>query len=346
MGWSGPGAGPGGFGGHSGSWLHRVGAFLNTSYHVGTVLDIRVRVHITFLLLVVFECVRAGELWWPLRWTGLLFASVLLHEFGHCLACRRVGGSADDILLWPLGGLAFCAPPRRPWPEFVTVVWGPLVNLIIAAASFAVLAVWTAGAMPVSLNPLHPWVGFAPSGPAGWVADLYVVNSSLLWFNLALLFYPFDGGRLVQIALWARYGFLRSMRWALTLGMVGAVGAALFGIFAKQLFITAIGVFGFLTCRQQLKHLRFAQEADQETESWDPGYYDRRDDRAGTRASLLQQWKNRRQAHHEQRQCEQVARREAEMDRVLEKIARSGMDSLSKQEQRVLHEATEQRRKQ
>ena len=43
-----------------------------------------------------------------------LFLIVLMHEFGHSLACRSVGGRADRILLWPLGGAAFVKPPHRP----------------------------------------------------------------------------------------------------------------------------------------------------------------------------------------------------------------------------------------
>src|SRR5271156_5895288 len=43
-----------------------------------------------------------------------LFVIVLMHEFGHSLACRSVGGRADQIVLWPLGGGAFVDPPPRP----------------------------------------------------------------------------------------------------------------------------------------------------------------------------------------------------------------------------------------
>ena len=35
-----------------------------------------------------------------------LFGIVTLHEFGHSLACRQVGGTAERIVLWPLGGVA------------------------------------------------------------------------------------------------------------------------------------------------------------------------------------------------------------------------------------------------
>jgi Zn-dependent protease len=53
-------------------------------------------------------------------WYGLeyltLFLIVLMHEFGHALACRSVGGQANQIVLWPLGGVAYVAPPPRPAP--------------------------------------------------------------------------------------------------------------------------------------------------------------------------------------------------------------------------------------
>src|SRR5689334_2396465 len=43
-----------------------------------------------------------------------LFVMVLLHEFGHALACKSVGGRAERIMLWPLGGVAYVQPPPRP----------------------------------------------------------------------------------------------------------------------------------------------------------------------------------------------------------------------------------------
>ena len=60
-----------------------------------------------------------------------LFGIVLLHEFGHALACRQVGGSADHIVLWPLGGIAFVNPPRRPGAVLWSIAAGPLVNVAL-----------------------------------------------------------------------------------------------------------------------------------------------------------------------------------------------------------------------
>src|SRR6188474_824206 len=165
-GWS---DGMGGGSGGAGDALRAVYRALNWSFPIGTIFGIRVRVHILFLLLVLFrawpdvELTRQGvdaaeQILQNMRWIGLLFGSVLLHEFGHCFGCRSVGGRADDILMWPLGGLAFCDPPQRPWPEFVTVACGPLVNVVLAGGSYLMLIAWLgAAAMPVSLDPFHPW---------------------------------------------------------------------------------------------------------------------------------------------------------------------------------------------
>src|SRR5260370_38591310 len=67
-----------------------------------------------------------------------LFVIVLIHEFGHALACRQVGGVANRIVLCPLGGIAFVNPPRRPGAYLWSIAAGPLVNFalipVLAAA--------------------------------------------------------------------------------------------------------------------------------------------------------------------------------------------------------------------
>ncbi len=80
---------------------------------------------------------------------AVVFGIVLLHEFGHCFACRAVGGQANHIVLWPLGGLAFCAPPMERFAHLVTTAGGPLVNVIL---------------IPI-LWGLNLWVGNMPGAP-------------------------------------------------------------------------------------------------------------------------------------------------------------------------------------
>src|SRR5262245_55193463 len=70
---------------------------------------------------------------------GLLFLSVLLHEFGHCFAARSQNGDAQEVLLWPLGGLANCEVPHNPRAHLVTAAGGPAVNLVLALVCALIL---------------------------------------------------------------------------------------------------------------------------------------------------------------------------------------------------------------
>ena len=69
---------------------------------------------------------------WPVLEYLALFVIVLVHEFGHALACRQVGGQANQIVLWPLGGVAYVAPPPRPGATLWSIAAGPLVNVVLA----------------------------------------------------------------------------------------------------------------------------------------------------------------------------------------------------------------------
>ena len=70
-----------------------------------------------------------------------LFAIVLTHEFGHQLACRSVGGQTHDIILWPLGGVAYVNPPQRPGAQLWSIAAGPLVNVALIPVLFALVSV-------------------------------------------------------------------------------------------------------------------------------------------------------------------------------------------------------------
>ena len=102
------------------------------SLKLGSFAGIRVYLHWTFVLLlgwILFSHLGQGHDWAE-AWLGVgfiiaLFGCVLLHEFGHCFAARWVGGEADDILMTPIGGLAFARPPHRWGATFITVAAGP-----------------------------------------------------------------------------------------------------------------------------------------------------------------------------------------------------------------------------
>lgn len=70
----------------------------------------------------------------------ILFLTVLVHEFGHSLAARSVGGNAHTILLWPLGGLAYCSHDAGPKADLWVTFAGPLTH--VPQIGFWVLIAW------------------------------------------------------------------------------------------------------------------------------------------------------------------------------------------------------------
>src|SRR5436190_6494353 len=98
--------------------------------------DIDVFLHWSWLLVAVIEINTRSRQYTSYVWNVFeylaLFGIVLMHEFGHALACRQVGGTADRIVLWPLGGVAYVSPPQRPGATLWSIAAGPLVNVVIA----------------------------------------------------------------------------------------------------------------------------------------------------------------------------------------------------------------------
>lgn len=107
---------------------------------------VQVRVHILYFVVLASFILRAAAkdgvvslLDVFLLIGPVLFLSILLHEFGHIFGGRAVGGDGEEILMWPLGGLAFVDVPREWKAHTIMVLAGPAVNLGIAVIATAVL---------------------------------------------------------------------------------------------------------------------------------------------------------------------------------------------------------------
>jgi len=119
---------------------------MSWSWRLGTYGGIDVKVHATFLLLLGWvgasHLLVDGSVTAALEgvlFIGLIFACVVLHEFGHALTARRYGVATRDIILLPIGGVARLERiPEEPGQELRVAVGGPLVNVAIAV----LLALW------------------------------------------------------------------------------------------------------------------------------------------------------------------------------------------------------------
>jgi Zn-dependent protease len=117
----------------------------------GRLFGVTIRIHVLFLIVIIALPMRVAfqkdsppGLWLEACvLMGLLFVSVLLHEFGHCFGARAVDGDATEVLLWPLGGLAAVEVPHTPRAHFITTAAGPAVNLLLGVAACLALACWS-----------------------------------------------------------------------------------------------------------------------------------------------------------------------------------------------------------
>src|SRR6185437_15771423 len=170
-----------------------------------------------------------GPLWpvFSIAASLLLFGIVLLHEFGHALACRSVGGKAERIVLWPLGGLAFVQPPPRPGPTLWSIAAGPLVNVALLIVTL----------------PFVSMLWFGHGDGTELLRLTFAINLGLLVFNL-LPVYPLDGGQIVRSLLWFVVG--RGPSLAVS-GWIGIVVAAIVGALCLaygQWYLALVAGFG------------------------------------------------------------------------------------------------------
>jgi Zn-dependent protease len=209
---------------------------------------IDVFLHWSWLVVAFYEIEARRGRYSSLFWNALeyvaLFVIVLLHEFGHSLACRQVGGRADKIVLWPLGGVAYVDPPPRPGPTLWSIAAGPLVNV----ALFFILPVI------LRLPPVAGWVAGSPDA-ARFFGEFQTVNFWLLVFNL-IPAYPLDGGQILHALLWFGLGYARSLFAATIIGFIGIAVLVVFALLAQSLWMGVLAFFLFMGCRQGFVHAR------------------------------------------------------------------------------------------
>src|ERR1022692_904533 len=96
---------------------------------------IDVFLHWSWIVIALIEIQSGPARYSTIAWNALeyvaIFLIVMIHEFGHALACRQVGGTANQIVLWPLGGIAYVNPPQRPGATLWSIAAGPLVNVAL-----------------------------------------------------------------------------------------------------------------------------------------------------------------------------------------------------------------------
>ncbi len=225
------------------------------SIHLFRFAGVDVFLHWSWFLVAAYEIQLRKGSYSSVTWNVLeylaLFLIVMLHEFGHSLACRQVGGRADRIVLWPLGGVAYVDPPPRPGATLWSIAAGPLVNVALLPLLYGVVAQGRSQ-------------GWAEAMP-----DLFSLIRSVMWINAGLLFfnilpiYPLDGGQIFRSLLWFVLGRARSLMVATILGLIGIAGFIGLALWRGSVWYGALALFMLMNCWGGLQHaralLRFAK---------------------------------------------------------------------------------------
>ena len=238
---------------------------MDWSIKIATVKGIEIKVHFTFLLIILWAAIEGGTgiggglrgVIFGIVSTTLLFSCVVLHELGHSFQALRYKVKVRNITLLPIGGVAQMEHiPEKPSQELAISLAGPAVNFAIAGL-LAPLALWIL-VTQIAAYLDQPAYLLSDTGQRvlNWILDslfygtdwkalvfyLLSMNVSLGTFNLIPAF-PMDGGRVLRALLALRLDYLRATRIAVHVGRGLAVLLGVAGLMLFQIPLVLIAVF-------------------------------------------------------------------------------------------------------
>jgi len=211
-----------------------------------SLFGVPVRLHFTFILLVIFLVVTdlggqsSGN--YAVFLVGL-FASVLLHETAHAFVGARLGVRTTEIVMFPIGGLSRMERMLKPAEELWVSSSGPLVNVILSVAIFGYM-IYNHQAVPIDVHDL-----LRPTG-ANALARLAYANLLLAGFNLLPAF-PMDGGRILRALLSYIRPEDQATRMAAWMGRMLAISMGLYGLLSPQFMLVFFAFFIYLGAAQE-----------------------------------------------------------------------------------------------
>lgn len=313
------------------------------SFSCGNWAKTNVRVSWLLPLLFVLICVRLGDITLGLTISAIILVSVLFHEFGHIFAVRSTGGTGDEILLWPWGGLAAVAPASSFRSRFLTPAAGPLVNLTVCLLTL----------IPVLGTPFRTAVFYPFEVPISGMStaplqDIFILTFWINWIQLLLNLipvHPFDGGRMLQACPSIRWQSEAAseiyLKVGSIIGLVGIIG----GLAADITWIVAIAAFVLVMNLQESFQLRSGESYDDSFMGYDfsQGYTSLERDaeqRPARKPGWLERRRARKREEKERRERERQLEVQQQLDVLLDKIQSHGIESLTDAERRQLEQAS------
>lgn len=356
------------------------------SVSLGRWWNVHVRLHLFFFLFAVFAIHISTSTALVPNWVGyacpvLLFASVLLHEIGHVLVARKLGGQADEVVIGPLGGLSAIRVPYEPHSELVAIMAGTLVSAsicFVCALSLVLLQgnseelVHLLGIGVSYFDPKHTF----HSVQISLLQLLFWLNWSLILVNLIPCF-PFDGGRSLQAVLSFLWPEAEPKQTLITLCRLGKVVSVILLVLAwytmpendpialaessaaqppAWIAYILLSIYVFFCSRREELQQAEVEHDDDTVFGYDfsQGYTSLERSLAASDESKLKKrtsamgyfraWVENRRAEQLRRQEEQEREDETRVDEILTRLHEGGMHSLSPDDQALLNRVSQRYR--
>jgi Zn-dependent protease len=303
-----------------------------------TVLGIPVRMHVALPVVAVVMLVqtpgytRRDVLYGLLTFFGVLLLATFLHELGHALVARGRRIHVHEIVIWPLGGWTSCDDARSPGDHLRVSLAGVLMNGLLAGVA----------ALGMLIRD-----GSTPAFPSLTMSDDFLqtawnLNIVLLLLNL-LPGLPFDGGLALEGLLWNWLGRPRARGVVLGTGAFTGMGLLVGGIVNGSLLFGVVGAWALTEVARGYRAVRENGIEDERflgVHDFSQGYTSLQaadgrpeGERERELREVLEEEDRREAAASEERETA-----EARLDRLLDRIAAEGIDSLSGEEKRFLEE--------
>ncbi|MBU3967679.1 MAG: site-2 protease family protein [Euryarchaeota archaeon] len=210
---------------------------MKTSFQIGRIIGIPIKLHITFLLILpVFVwnfAINPSPFGFSDQDTTLryvlslamavsLFVCVILHELGHSYIAKKHGTKIQSITLFLFGGVSALEEiPRDPKTELKMALAGPGVSFLISILFMGIYLLFK--------SPDDSFIQINdPYMRLFWMIS--IINIMLGIFNLLPAF-PMDGGRVLRAWLAQRTTYIRATREAAGIGKMFAIIMGIFGLF-------------------------------------------------------------------------------------------------------------------
>lgn len=320
-----------------------------------------VRVHVLFVLFVAFELVLSvsGARLGPSHIgaaLGALALNVVLREVSRALAAQSLGAEPMPVVLWPLGSLSSHEVPGPRLARMVVALSGTAIGAALSVTLAGVLLLAGVSQELVFFYPLDPAAVASRIGSTGtlvlWWA--YAVTLLVTLLNLIPIF-PLDAGRVIEAAVADRSIRRAGMMLASRVGMVVSLVLFVAAMTASMVHLMGLAVFGGIICWLERRRAEFISEPGRPAWRARPNHRRHGPDDMDPLERLEADLDNidamdlnvgpelapPPSPKAPSRNLE--AQIEAEVDAILAKISRSGLESLTPDERATLDAARERK---